>query len=174
MASVLGKNVDSPAVKDSTIKHSSEICSDCPENDCNKCTLGHESTLRANTGGPTYIQSLIGFHMPVDVSQVIKCTVEIPDFTSKSANAFTVVISHAAASDWNEDTVSGENAPAPGDIITQIDSAVNYNLDPVDITSACKAAIDGDFSIYFGVQSDSYEFWSKDSGNPAILHITTE
>ncbi|KAJ2557986.1 hypothetical protein GGH12_006029 [Coemansia sp. RSA 1822] len=167
-------NVDTPAVKDSTILRSTVSCPDCPENNCYKCTLGHENTLRTNTGGLAYVQSLIGFHMPVDASQVINCTVQIPAFTTRHENPFTVVISQAAASDWNEDTVTGENAPAPGDTIAQIDVPAYNNLGPVDITPACKTAINGDFSVYFGVRTDSYEFWSKDSGNPAILHIGTE
>ncbi|KAJ2495814.1 hypothetical protein GGH96_006229 [Coemansia sp. RSA 1972] len=172
-ASVSG-NVDTPAVKDSTILRSTVSCPSCPENNCYKCTLGHENTLRAKTGGLSYVQSLIGFHMPVDASQVTNCTVQIPAFTTRHEYPFTVVISQAAASDWNEDTVTGENAPAPGDTIAQVDVPAYNNLGPVDITPACKSAINGDFSVYFGVRMDSYEFWSKDSGNPAILHIGTE
>ncbi|KAJ2832726.1 hypothetical protein J3B01_004727 [Coemansia erecta] len=167
-------NVDTPAVKDSTILRSTVSCSGCPENNCYKCTLGRETTLRASTGGLAYIQSLIGFHMPVEASQVVNCTVQIPAFTTRHENPFTVIISQAAAMDWNEDTITGENAPAPGDTIAQVDVAAYANLGPVDITPACKIAINGEFSVYFGVQADSYEFWSRDSGNPAILHITTE
>ncbi|KAJ2497033.1 hypothetical protein GGH96_005401 [Coemansia sp. RSA 1972] len=112
--------------------------------------------------------------MPVDASQVTNCTVQIPAFTTRHEYPFKVIISQAAVSDWNEDTITGENAPAPGDAIAIVDVAAYNNLGPVDISSACKIAINGEFSVYFGVQSDSYEFWSRDSGNPAILHIITE
>ncbi|KAJ2665220.1 hypothetical protein IW148_001692 [Coemansia sp. RSA 1199] len=173
VASVSG-NVDTPAVKDSTIVRSNAICSSCPDSDCYKCTHGLENTLSANTGSSGFIQSLIGFHMPVEGSQVTNCTVQIPAFTTRHENPFTVVISYAAPIDWSEDTVTGENAPAPGDTIAQVDVAAYNNLGPVDITPACKAAIGGKFSVYFGVETGSYEFWSKNSGNPAILHIETQ
>ncbi|KAJ2340186.1 hypothetical protein IWW50_006758 [Coemansia erecta] len=174
VSSVSGANVDTPAVKDSTILRSTVSCPDCPESNCYKCTLGHDDKLSARTGGLAYIQSLVGFHMPVGASQVTSCTVQIPAFATRHEYPLTVVISQAAASDWNEDTVNGENAPAPGSTIATVDVPAYANLGAVDITPACKAAINGEFSIYFGVQTDSYEFWSKDSGNPAILHIAYE
>ncbi|KAI9472991.1 hypothetical protein LPJ78_005543 [Coemansia sp. RSA 989] len=171
-AHVYGAKVDTPAVKDSTILRSTVSCANCPESNCYKCTLGHENTLVANTGGLAFIQSLIGFHMPVAASQVTNCTVQIPAFTTRHENPLTVVVSQAASSDWNEDTVNGENAPASGSQIARVDVPAYANLGPVDITPACQSAINGEFSVYFGSGTGRYEFWSKDSGNPAILHIT--
>ncbi|KAJ2309481.1 hypothetical protein H4S02_010269 [Coemansia sp. RSA 2611] len=168
----LATAIDTPATKDSTILRSTTSCTSCPENNCYKCTLGHENTLVANTGGLAYIQALIGFHMPVEASQVSNCTIQIPAFTTHEY-PFTVIISNAASSDWDEDTVSGENAPAPGSEIAKVYVPAYNNLGPVDITPACQAAVNGEFSVYFGAQSDRFEFWSKDSGNPAILHIQT-
>ncbi|KAJ2448271.1 hypothetical protein EV183_005527 [Coemansia sp. RSA 2336] len=169
---VYGARIDTPAVKDSTILRSTVSCANCPESNCYKCTLGHDKTLVANTGGLAFIQSLIGFHMPVDASRVTNCTVQIPAFTTQHENPFTVVVAQAASSDWNEDTVNGENAPASGSQIAQVDVPAYANLGPVDITPACKSAVNGEFSVYFGSRIGRYEFWSKDSGNPAILHIT--
>ncbi|KAJ2845338.1 hypothetical protein IWW36_004821 [Coemansia brasiliensis] len=163
--------IDTPAIKDSTILRSTVSCANCPESNCYKCTLGHEQTLEANTGGLAFIQSLIGFHMPVDASQVTNCTIQIPAFTTQHEYPLTVVVSQAAASDWDEDTVDGENAPAPGNQIAEAEVPAFANLGPVDITPACQSAVNGEFSVYFGSKTDHYKFWSKDSGNPAILHI---
>ncbi|KAJ2077427.1 hypothetical protein H4R24_005135 [Coemansia sp. RSA 988] len=166
------RNIDTPAVKDSTILRSTTNCPQCPESNCYKCTLGHNNTLVASSGGLAFLQSLVGFDMPVTGTQVESCRVQIPAFLTHQY-PLTVIISSAAATNWDEDTVDGSNAPASGDIITSVDVPAFNNLGAVDISSACKAAVNGEFSIYFSAGSNRYEFWSKDSGNPAILHITT-
>ncbi|PIA13306.1 hypothetical protein COEREDRAFT_49424 [Coemansia reversa NRRL 1564] len=165
-------NVDTPAVKDSTILRSTTYCPQCPENNCYKCTLGHNNTLVASSGGLAFLQSLVGFNMPVAATQVESCTIQIPAFLTHQY-PLTVIISLAAATEWNEDTVDGSNAPVAGDIITSVDVPAYNNLGAVDISAACKAAVNGEFSIYFSAGSNRYEFWSKDSGNPAILYIIT-
>ncbi|KAJ1823035.1 hypothetical protein LPJ56_000345 [Coemansia sp. RSA 2599] len=165
---------DRPAVKDSTIFRSTVSCPDCPDRNCYKCTLGHDSKLKANTGGLAYISALVGFEMPTDGSNVESCTVQIPAFSTRLQSPITVVVSNAASSDWPEDTVNGENAPALGDEIASVDVPAYNNLPAVDITPACQAAVDGKFSIYFNARFGSFEFWSKDSGNPAILHVVTK
>ncbi|KAJ1721178.1 hypothetical protein LPJ53_004279 [Coemansia erecta] len=167
-----GGKVDTPAVKDSTIYRSTVSCPDCPDRNCYKCTLGYNNTLLANTGGLAYISALVGFDMPVKGSSVKSCTVQIPAFTTPLQSAITVVISKAASSDWDEATVDGENAPAIGDQIASVEVPAFNNLAAVDITPACQSAKNKKFSIYFNAQFGRFEFWSKDSGNPAILHIT--
>ncbi|KAJ1856624.1 hypothetical protein H4R99_004897 [Coemansia sp. RSA 1722] len=165
---------DTPAVKDSTIYRSTVSCPDCPDRNCYKCTLGHEDKLIANTGGLAYLSALVGFEMSTDGSNVKSCTVQIPAFSTRLQSPITVLVSKAESSDWSEDTVNGENAPATGDVIASVDVPAYNNLPAVDITPACQVAVDGKFSIYFSASFDHFEFWSKDSGNPAILHVVTK
>ncbi|KAK2849622.1 hypothetical protein FQN49_005577 [Arthroderma sp. PD_2] len=160
-----------PALKDSTILRSTVFCPDCPEGNCYKCTLGHNDTVIANTGGMAYLRSLVGFQLPVPAKKVKKCTVQFPAFTKRIQTAINVTVSQALSSDWNEDTVSGDTAPESGEVFSSLQVEALNNMGPLDVTKACKAASDnGDFSIYVGTQFGQIEIWSKDSGNPAILH----
>jgi hypothetical protein len=164
-----------PAIKDSTILRSTVSCATCPDNDCYKCTYGLEGHLRANTGGLAWVRSLVGFQLPenVDPSYVTKCTVQFPAFTRLPQYEFNLTVVPAVSSDWDEDTVNGDNAPdSNGDIaIVPVPALTNPPL--LDVTNACQDADeDGQFSIYLGADFGSFEIWSKDSGNPAVLHIT--
>ncbi|KAJ2001682.1 hypothetical protein GGI02_004903 [Coemansia sp. RSA 2322] len=172
-ASSATKQHSTPATKDSTIMRSTVSCPNCPDRNCYECTLGHNTTLVANTGGLAFIQSLIGFKMPVDGSSVASCSIQIPAFTTPLQYPVTVQIFKADSSSWNEDTVTANNAPAPGNMVTSVLVPAYNNLPATDITAACQAADNRKFSVYIGTQFDRIEFWSKDSGNPAILHITT-
>lgn len=164
-----------PAIKDSTILRSTVSCPECPEKDCYKCTLGHNETLEANTGGRAYIRSLLGFELPVPTEQVTKCTVQTPAFTKLPQFPLEVTIAAASTSDWDEDTVSGENAPGDGGVFDTVSVPALSNPPALDVTPACKGASeDGQFSIYLGVESGSFAIWSKDSGNPAVLRVTYE
>ncbi|EEQ31333.1 hypothetical protein McanMca71_004556 [Microsporum canis] len=160
-----------PALKDSTILRSTVSCPDCPERNCYKCTLGHNNTLLANTGGLAYIRTLVGFQLPVPTKKVKKCTVQFPAFVQRIQTAINVTVSEAMSSNWDEDTVTGENAPDSGEPFSSLLVPALNNMGPLDVTQACKAAADnGDFSIFVGTQFGRIEIWSKDSGNPAILH----
>ncbi|KAL2826816.1 hypothetical protein BDW59DRAFT_60958 [Aspergillus cavernicola] len=167
--------INRPAIKDSTILRSTVSCTGCPESDCYKCTYGSADTLRVNTGGHAWIRSLIGFQLPEDVepSTVTKCTVQFPAFKELPPTGFDLTVVPAVSSDWDEETVNGNNAPAATDAITIVSVPELTNPPLLDVTDACQAADDdGQFSIYLGVEFGSYEIWSKDSGNPAVLHIT--
>ncbi|KAJ2728723.1 hypothetical protein IW152_005886 [Coemansia sp. BCRC 34962] len=150
-------------------------CTNCPNNNCYECTLGYDQKLVANTGGLAFVQALIGFKMPVSGSSVSSCTIQIPAFTTPLQYPITVQFFTAALSDWDEDTVTANNAPAAGTLINSVEVPAYNNLVATDITAACQSAgSDGEFSVYLGAQFGHFEFWSKDSGNPAIIHITTD
>ncbi|KAJ1963604.1 hypothetical protein GGI12_001961 [Dipsacomyces acuminosporus] len=170
---VSARKYDRPAIKDSTILRSTVSCPNCPVRNCYKCRLGHEKTLQANTGGLAFVRTLIGFRMPVDGSLVAKCTLQIPAFTTPLQYPVNVTFSRALSSSWNEGTVTGENAPDSGPPFNSVTVPAHTNMGPIDITQACRWANRRRFSIYIGTQFGRIEFWSKDSGNPAILHITT-
>ncbi|KAF9149305.1 hypothetical protein BG015_008902 [Linnemannia schmuckeri] len=164
--------ISRPAKKDSTIFRSTVNCPSCPESNCYKCTLGHENTLQANTGGLAYLRALVGFQLPIPSSSVMNCAVQFPAFTQPLQFPVNLTIALAASSNWDESTVNGENAPDSGDPFTMVEIPANTNMGPIDITPACKsAASDGEFSIYLGTKAGRIEVWSKDSGNPAILHV---
>lgn len=163
---------DRPAVKDSTILRSTVSCPYCPDRNCYKCTLGHNKTLEANTGGLAYVRALIGFEMPVAGSDVTSCLLQIPAFTKPLEYPITVQIFKAQSDGWNEDSADGENAPEAGDLVATMDVPAHFNMGPTAITSACQAApANGRFSIYIATKFGHIEFPSKDSGNPAIIHV---
>ncbi|KAE8138557.1 hypothetical protein BDV38DRAFT_244095 [Aspergillus pseudotamarii] len=166
--------IDTPATKDSTIFRSTVSCPTCPDHNCYKCTLGHDATLEANTGGLAYIRSLIAFQLPVPAASITACTVQFPAFTKPLDAPVNVTAAQALSSDWDEDTVTGENAPDSGEVLTEIGVPAYANMGAIDVTPACKGADeDGNFSIFLGTKFGRIEVWSKDSGNPAILHITS-
>ena len=167
--------VTRPALKDSTILRSTVSCPECPDKNCYKCTLGHNDTLQANTGGPAYVRSLIGFELAVPSEQVTKCTVQTPAFTKLPEFPIDVTVAAAETSEWDEDTVNGNNAPEAGVVFNTVNVPALSNLPAFDVTPACKdASDDGQFSIYLGTESGSFAIWSKDSGNAAVLHVTYE
>ncbi|KNG87174.1 hypothetical protein ANOM_003784 [Aspergillus nomiae NRRL 13137] len=166
--------IDTPATKDSTILRSTVSCPTCPDRNCYKCTLGHDGTLQANTGGLAYIRSLIAFQLPVPAASITACTVQFSAFTKPLEAPVNVTAAQALSSDWDEDTVTGENAPDAGDVFAEIEVPAYANMGAIDVTPACKGADeDGKFSIFLGTKFGRIEVWSKDSGNPAILHITS-
>ncbi|PIA13307.1 hypothetical protein COEREDRAFT_83554 [Coemansia reversa NRRL 1564] len=166
------RNIVTPAVQDATIPFSQLACEECPESDCNKCALGREKTLVASTIDPGH-RAIIGFHMPVAGFQVEKCYVQIPALLKHNETAY-ITVSQAGPGSWSENTVNSGNAPFVGAVLESVEVPAYNNLDSVDVTPACKAAVNGEFSLYFGSIFKRYEFWSRDSGNPAILHITTK
>ncbi|KAJ2552513.1 hypothetical protein EV175_003279 [Coemansia sp. RSA 1933] len=162
------------STKDSTIMRSTVSCSGCPDRNCYLCTLGHDIKLSVNTGGLAFNQALVGFTLPVDASEVSECMVQIPAFITPLQAPINVTVYLAASSDWNEDTVDGENAPAAGEQVAMVTVPAGFNAPPIAITQACQAAdANRNFSIYFGAQFGYYQFWSKDSGNPAIISVFT-
>ncbi|KAA8648048.1 hypothetical protein EYZ11_006106 [Aspergillus tanneri] len=177
---VLGSVISRPAIKDSTILRSTVSCVNCPDKNCNKCTLGHEKTLKANTGGHAYLRWLVGFCLPESLSStsVTKCNVQFPGFTQHGGYPapVNVTVSRAVSSKWNEEDVTAGNAPDEDNVSTSVVNVPAYsNLEALDVTEACKRADEnGEFSIYVGTQSGTMEVWSLDSGNAAILHVTTE
>ncbi|KAF7596626.1 hypothetical protein BBP40_000548 [Aspergillus hancockii] len=166
--------IDRPAIKDSTIFQSTMGCVNCPDNDCYKCTRGHENTLQASTGGLPQIRSLIGFQLPVASTSVKACTVQFPAFTTYLQTSVNITVSRALSSSWDEDTITAENTPESSDVFRQIEVEAYANMGAIDITPACQRAdADGNFSIYLGTRLGWFEIWSKDARSPAVLHITT-
>ncbi|KAI8866937.1 hypothetical protein GQ42DRAFT_127487 [Ramicandelaber brevisporus] len=164
-----------PAIKDSTILRSGrQECPACPGQYCNKCKLGHEQTLKVELGLHNYWSTLVGFQLPVPAASITKCTVQFPGLKELRPSPLDVTISTAASNNWNEDTVAGENAPQGSPAFVTVSVPAYSNIPEIDITPACKSAgYDGQFSIYLSAQAgDSFEISSKESGNPAILHIT--
>ncbi|ORX67766.1 hypothetical protein DL89DRAFT_268980 [Linderina pennispora] len=160
------------ATKDATIVRSTASCPDCPNSNCNECAQGLRKTLVANTGGLAYIRMIIGFTLPVEKSQVRACHLSLPGFVIPLKSNVTVNFWQAVSSDWDEATITGNNAPDAGAQIASVTVPANTNMTAVDITPAClNADEEGNFSVYVGTQFDRIELWSKESGNPAILHI---
>ncbi|KAK3838929.1 MAG: hypothetical protein J3R72DRAFT_370413, partial [Linnemannia gamsii] len=167
------ETISIPAVKDSTILSSQKSCLKCPESSCSKCTFGHESTIRANSGGPAYSRALVGFKLPIPSSSVIDCAIQFPAFTQPLENAVTVTIAQAASSNWDEGTVDFENAPESGVPFTHLVVPKNGNIGPIDITHACKRAdSNGQISVFVGTEFGRIVVQSKESGSPSILSIT--
>lgn len=169
----LAATTDRPAVKDSTILHANDGCLTCPDQNCAKCTLGFDETLQANLEPNTFVRTLVGFHHPVPMIAITKCTVQFPAFTRPSPNPPNITVSMALSSDWDEATVTGESAPESGPVFATYNVPQYGNPPALDVTPACLNADDqGRFSVYIGTEAGRFEIWSKDSGNAAILHVS--
>lgn len=167
-----GGEVTLPASKDSTILRSTTNCPNCPDHNCYKCTLGHDDILEASSGARALVRFLVGFELSVPASKIKECTVQFPAFTKPRPTPVNVTISRAQSSDWDEATVNGENVPEADVIFASYPVAANANMGPLDITPACRGAdAKGKFTIEVGTESGGIKIWSKDSGNPAILHV---
>ncbi|KOS19893.1 hypothetical protein ESCO_005654 [Escovopsis weberi] len=195
------RTLNSPAVKDATIlRWSSAPCPSCPSSSCAKCTLGLNNTFLASSSSssssssdsdsvpsasPAYAPapapapaphavSLIGFQLTLPASAVHSCTVQFPAFTRLPRSNLTVLFEQvpAAGAGWDEASVDALSAPAHGPLIASVPVPALSNMPAVDLTSACRAAgPDGQFSVYVSAEEGRFEIWSKDSGNPAILHV---
>ncbi|KAJ2777121.1 hypothetical protein H4R18_005319 [Coemansia javaensis] len=161
-----------PATKDATIVQSSSSCPACPQSNCNKCTWGTGKTLSASLGANTRTRALIGFTLPYDGSLVKSCFLQMPGFDPKNSVGVTVQINQAEHKDWTEATVNGENAPATWTQGTNVAVAAYNNLPAVDISQICRSSQNRQFSIYISSPGTEFKFPSKESGNPAILHVT--
>ncbi|KAJ1726000.1 hypothetical protein LPJ61_005491 [Coemansia biformis] len=161
-----------PALKDATIYRSGTGCSQCPNSDCNQCTLGTSTTLSASLGARSLVQSIIGFQLPYDGSLVKTCTIQIPAFSKPNTVPVTITINNAEHKDWSDATINGANAPAVWSQVTSVTIPAYANAGPIDISTACRNAQRGSFSVYFSSPGTEYSFWSKESGNPAILTFT--
>ncbi|KAF9886672.1 hypothetical protein FE257_011186 [Aspergillus nanangensis] len=179
--------ISRPATKDSTIYHSTSnsSCPSCPSKTCTKCTLGHATTLQANTttntsDGLASLRWLVAFEMPPlprGVSAITRCTIQFPGLVRVMSAPVNVTVTEAVSSAWDEDTVSGENAP--GELLGREGPLVNVqvpafaNLEALDVTEVCRKVVTGgEFSVYVGtVGGGLLEVWSRDSGNAAILHV---
>ncbi|KAG0221784.1 hypothetical protein BGW41_006531 [Actinomortierella wolfii] len=169
--------------KDSTIRRSNQTCSNCPDRLCSKCRYGKDPTLMVHWGFKDCIQVLVGFVLPKEAltssSEITACSIQFPPFTYPPYRGDNVTITVAKSSDWEEDTVSAETAPEAeeGGPLVIIEVPPFTHLGPIDVTPVCqkaKGSADGQFSIYLGTANylGYYELWSKDSGKPAILHVT--
>ncbi|KAJ2766969.1 hypothetical protein IWQ57_004145 [Coemansia nantahalensis] len=163
---------DVAAIKDSTIYYSGTGCPTCPNGNCFECTWGNNNTLTAFTGMRSLGRALIGFQLPYDGSLVKTCTIQIPAFSTPLTADTVVTINRAENKDWEEATVNGYNAPAIYSEVASVTVPAGQNLGPVDISYACRSAQRGALSVYFSASGPMYSFWSKNSGNPAILHVT--
>lgn len=125
-----------------------------------------------NLGLKTFIRALVGFRLPVPVSQVTSCAVDFPAFSEPPRSEMEMEISIAVSSTWDEATVTGANAPESGIAFTKVKVAPGGQMTDVDITAACRAA-DGDglFSIYLRGGWEYVQLPSKEAGKPATLRV---
>ncbi|KAJ2709485.1 hypothetical protein H4R19_004224 [Coemansia spiralis] len=165
-------SVDTAAVKDASIYFSGTGCAQCPNGNCFECTWGHNSTLTAFTGARSMGRALIGFQLPFDGSLVKTCILQIPAFSTPNTGNIVVNINSAENKNWDENTVNGYNAPAIYGQVASVNVPAYQNMQAVDISYACRSAQSGSMSIYLSSTGPQFSFWSKDSGNPAILHVT--
>ncbi|KAF9301591.1 hypothetical protein BGZ74_006544 [Mortierella antarctica] len=171
------------ATKDATVVNSVlKTCKACPRSECSLCNHGYDDTLvissnpKANPKLRSTLRALIGFKLPdVPVNEIEACYLEFPDFTRQRNSPIELKFAYTGSNDWDEDTVNGRNAP---DITfafkrTEV-SAGDKNMGLIDATKACTMGeIDGEFSIFIEAVDGIVKIPSRDSGEPALLHVMT-
>lgn len=112
------------------------------------------------------LEALVGFKLPVAASRVTYCAIEFPAHFLRLQDGSDpkqdqVVVARAASWDWNEDTVTGENALAStGQLASEPVFLTGADLYVV-ITQACKSADpDGQFSIYVQAYRSVYDSYN--------------
>ncbi|KAG0221785.1 hypothetical protein BGW41_006532 [Actinomortierella wolfii] len=169
-----------PAIKDSTVVFYWFTCWECPDNECSKCRFGNDPILTIQAGGRADTRALVGFTLPDEVlapsSEITSCSIQFPPFAYPLEFGGKFHVFLADSSDWEEEAVSRETAPGREyDPLADIEVLSYENLGPIDVTPACQkvqGSADGQFSIYLTTEIGYHTIWSKDSGNPATLHVT--
>ncbi|KAJ2158266.1 hypothetical protein GGF46_003908 [Coemansia sp. RSA 552] len=164
------------ADKDASILREGEDCLDCPHNACGECMYGTKDTLHVHRSPDGWGNALIGFHMPVEGSQVQQCFIHLPLFLAEHSSNFVVTVSTTTGSFWDEHTVSNITAPAYGSVLGgSINVPPNApHIEPIDATEACQNAVNGEFSVYISVYHGEFKLPSRESNGAAQLHIATK
>ncbi|KAF9331605.1 hypothetical protein BG006_005546 [Podila minutissima] len=156
------------ATTDATIMNSVlKTCKACPRSECSLCSHGYDDTLvissnpKANPKLRSTLRALIDFKLPdVPVNEIEACYLEFPDFTRQRNSPIELKFAYTGSNDWDEGTVNGRNAP---------DITITFKW-----TEACTMGeIDGEFSIFIEAVDGIGKIPSRNSGEPALLHVMT-
>ncbi|KAG0035909.1 hypothetical protein BGZ82_004937 [Podila clonocystis] len=171
------------ATKDATVVNSVlKTCKSCPRSECTRCNHGYDDTLdissnpNANPRLRSTHRALIGFKLPkVSVKEIEACYLEFPDFTRQRNSPIELKFAFTGSNDWDEDTVDGHNAPDIASPFKRTEvPAGSKNMGVIDATKACtEGEIDGEFSIFIEAVDGSVKIPSRETGQPALLHVIT-
>ncbi|KAJ2055518.1 hypothetical protein GGI17_006624 [Coemansia sp. S146] len=131
---------------------------------------GTQSTLTTFKGNKDYRRILLGFHVPAkvkDPSRITKCVLHVP-VPKDSPDQDYSLTAYTASSNWDEDSVNGATKITSTKELGTVNVPKGKNPGTIDVTGACQAASDGNFSMFVDTNQPLVTFYSKDSGKPTF------
>ncbi|KAJ1894710.1 hypothetical protein GGI03_005144 [Coemansia sp. RSA 2337] len=131
---------------------------------------GTESTLTTFKGNKDYRRVLLGFHVPAkvkDPSRITKCVLHVP-VPKDSPDQDYSLTAYTASSNWDEATVNGATKVTSTKELGTVNVPKDKNPGTIDVTGACQAASEGNFSMFIDTNQPLVTFYSKESGKPTF------
>ncbi|KAI8321071.1 hypothetical protein GQ54DRAFT_312091 [Martensiomyces pterosporus] len=149
----------------------------CGSTSCPTTNLNGASQYMAYMGNRDVRRILMGFALPegvTDASTIQSCTLQLPaPMTSgTSVSSYTMDISNALT-DFDPMTVTANTAPKLGNTVASFTAKDNTAPPAVDITDACRAAVNGYVDIMLDSRGSPVTFPSSSGGSNAMLMMTT-
>ncbi|KAJ1894659.1 hypothetical protein H4S04_008828 [Coemansia sp. S16] len=131
---------------------------------------GTDSTLTTFKGNKDYRRVLLGFHVPAkvkDPSRITKCVLHVP-VPKDSPDQDYSLTAYTASSNWDEATVNGATKVTSTKELGTVNVPKDKNPGTIDVTGACQAASEGNFSMFIDTNQPLVTFYSKESGKPTF------
>ncbi|KAJ2001598.1 hypothetical protein GGI04_003673 [Coemansia thaxteri] len=164
-----------PLSKDAGLVYTNMMCGSTP---CSTTNLSDKTSYTAFLGNRDFRRILMSYAMPSDItdmSNIESCTLMMPQPMSSGAGGSSYMLSVSPLlADYDASTVTPMTAPMSGSTIAQFTSADNVMPPSVDITDACKAAVNGNVGLVLDSYGGPVTFPTKLGGSSAQLMITTK
>ncbi|KAJ2836754.1 hypothetical protein FBU31_001290 [Coemansia sp. 'formosensis'] len=131
---------------------------------------GGQSTLTTFKGSNDYSRILLGFEVPAkvkDPSLITKCVLNVPVPKDAPKQDYSLT-AYTASSNWDEDTVNGATKITSTKELGMVSVPKNKNPGPIDVTGACQAAAEGNFSLFVDTNQPMVTFYSRSSGKQSF------
>ncbi|KAJ2877925.1 hypothetical protein IWW38_006452 [Coemansia aciculifera] len=174
-AAAAAANYMMPLSKDAGLVYTNMMCGTTP---CGTTNLSNQPTYTAFLGNRDFRRILMSYSMPSDVtdmSSIESCTLMLPQpVTSSGSGSFYSLSISPLMGDYDASTVTPKSAPPAGPSIAQYSSTDNLMPPSVDVTDACKAAVNGNVGLMIDSYGGPVTFPTKLGGSTAQLMITTK
>ncbi|KAI9505324.1 hypothetical protein GGI25_003648 [Coemansia spiralis] len=174
VALVSAETYSAPVTNDVGLVYSNLMCGSTT---CPTTNLSGQSQYTAFLGNRDYRRILMSFDLPADAtdtSRIASCTLMLPQPITSGTNpsSYTLRVS-PVTSQYDAKTVAPVTAPKTGDTIATATNMDNVAPAMMDITDACKSAINGQVGIVLDSSGGPVTFPSSNGGSTAKIMVTT-
>ncbi|KAJ1919963.1 hypothetical protein H4219_001624 [Mycoemilia scoparia] len=162
-----------PPNRDATV-YQTGPCNQCVQDACRSCNYNDQPELLVSSQLRVQSNVLLNFNIP-PVNYGCYLLLPAPNTgTSSVGSATQLTVYPAATSNWQENTVTGENAPTRGNAVaSRIINPTTYQV--IDVSSICQNSTTGsnvDVSLYLGINDNSYvRYNSLNNGGKISLFV---